>query len=124
MTGPAQSLNAVTLATADMAASVAFYDALGFERTVGGGDAAFTTFRLGGADFLNLQHDPDWVVPRRVWGRFIVFVDDVDAVHAALVDRGIEPEMVPVDAVWGERYFHVRDPAGHEVSIARPLPPG
>jgi uncharacterized glyoxalase superfamily protein PhnB len=29
--------------------------------------------------------------------------------------------MAPADAPWGERYFHVQDPAGHEVSIARPL---
>jgi uncharacterized glyoxalase superfamily protein PhnB len=27
----------------------------------------------------------------------------------------------PADAPWGERYFHVRDPDGHELSFARPL---
>jgi uncharacterized glyoxalase superfamily protein PhnB len=29
--------------------------------------------------------------------------------------------MAPSDAPWGERYFHVRDPAGHELSFARLL---
>jgi len=121
MTGPSSSLNAVTLATRDMAASVAFYEALGFDLVVGGAVAAFTTFAIGATDYLNLQHDPGWVVPERVWGRFIVFVENVDAVHRAALARSIVTETTPADAPWGERYFHVRDPSGHELSIARPL---
>ena len=27
----------------------------------------------------------------------------------------------PRDAEWGERYFHILDPDGHELSFARPL---
>ncbi|MGH8701888.1 MAG: VOC family protein, partial [Burkholderiales bacterium] len=27
----------------------------------------------------------------------------------------------PADAPWGERYFHISDPDGHELSFARPL---
>ncbi len=104
-----------------MAASVAFYDALGFELAHGGADADFSSFRVGPSSFLNLQVDPRWVVPTRVWGRFIVWVDDVDVVYARAVAAGYEPAMAPSDAPWGERYFHVPDPAGHELSIARPL---
>jgi catechol 2,3-dioxygenase-like lactoylglutathione lyase family enzyme len=114
-------LSAVTLVTADMAASVAFYDALGFERAHGGPEAAFTSLRIGPTSFLNLQLDPTWAVPERVWGRFIVWVDDVDAVHDRARAAGYRPTMAPSDAPWGERYFHVTDPAGHELSIARPL---
>lgn len=121
MGSPAESLSAVTVATADMAASVAFYEALGLEVAYGGADAAFTSYRLGPSSFLNLQLDPGWAPPARVWGRFIVWVDDVDAVHRRLLDAGYGADMAPSDAPWGERYFHVRDPAGHEVSIARPL---
>ncbi len=117
----AESLSAVTLATADMAASVAFYDALDLDLVHGGAAAGFTTYRLGPTSFLNLQLDPGWTPLERVWGRFIVWVDDVDAVHARLVAAGVRPQFPPSDAPWGERYFHVRDPAGHEVSIARPL---
>jgi uncharacterized glyoxalase superfamily protein PhnB len=29
--------------------------------------------------------------------------------------------MAPSDAPWGERYFHIRDPDGHELSFARRL---
>jgi uncharacterized glyoxalase superfamily protein PhnB len=32
---------------------------------------------------------------------------------------GIQAER-PRDAPWGERYFHMRDPDGHELSFARP----
>jgi len=28
----------------------------------------------------------------------------------------------PRDAAWGERFFHVTDPDGHELSFAEPLP--
>jgi catechol 2,3-dioxygenase-like lactoylglutathione lyase family enzyme len=119
--GIPESLNAVTLATHDMAASVGFYETIGMTLAFGGPDAPFSTLRIGPTDFLNLQLDPEWSPPRRVWGRFIVWVDDVDAVHRRLVDHGVEPELAPSDAPWGERYFHVLDPAGHEMSIARRL---
>ncbi len=119
--GPIESLSAVTLATADMAGSVGFYDAMGFELAYGGADADFTSFRVGPSSYLNLQLDPQWVAPSHVWGRFIVWVDDVDAAHARAVAAGYQPAMAPSDAPWGERYFHVSDPAGHELSIARPL---
>ena len=35
--------------------------------------------------------------------------------------EGLQPHFAPRDAEWGERYFHVSDPDGHELSIARPL---
>ena len=37
-----------------------------------------------------------------------------------LKDHGFDPE-IPQDASWGERYFHMRDPDGHELSFAPPL---
>jgi catechol 2,3-dioxygenase-like lactoylglutathione lyase family enzyme len=118
---PVRSLSAVTLVTADMAASVAFYRDLGFELAYGGGEAAFSSFHVGPTAFLNLQLDSSWQPPARVWGRTIVWVDDVDAVHDRAVRAGHRPSTEPADATWGERYFHVLDPAGHELSVARPL---
>ncbi|MCD9624753.1 VOC family protein [Rhabdothermincola salaria] len=119
--GPVRSLSAVTLATADMASSVAFYDALGFVRAYGGPDTDFTSYHVGATSYLNLQLDPEWAPPARVWGRTIVWVDDVDAIHDRAVAAGYRPSTTPADAPWGERYFHVLDPAGHELSVARPL---
>ena len=115
-----EALSAVTLATADMAASVRFYEAAGFRAVVGGADAPFTTFRAG-AGFLNLQLDPAHAPLGAIWGRAIFWVDDVDAVHARVVAAGLEPMTEPADAPWGERYFHVHDPSGHEISFARLL---
>lgn len=115
------SLSAVTLHVADMARSTAFYDALGFRLGYGGPTAAFTSYVIGGS-FLNLQLHDD--VAARGWGRAIVHVADVDGMHDRVLKAGFHPEMAPSDAPWGERYFHVLDPDGHELSFARPLADG
>jgi catechol 2,3-dioxygenase-like lactoylglutathione lyase family enzyme len=115
---PIECINAVTLVTADMAAAVAFYEAIGFRTIVGGAAAAFTTFRVG-PTFLSLQLDAAAPRPRDVWGRTVFWVGDVDAMYERVRAAGREPEMAPSDAPWGERYFHVRDPDGHELSFAR-----
>jgi catechol 2,3-dioxygenase-like lactoylglutathione lyase family enzyme len=113
-------LNAVTLVTADMARSFAFYDALGFVAVVGGAEAQFTTYGIGDG-FLNVQYDPAHAPVAAIWGRVIFWVTDVDVLHAQARAHGYEPETAPADAPWGERYFHLRDPDGHELSFARPL---
>ena len=46
----------------------------------------------------------------------------VDAFYARAVAAGLEPDTAPADAPWGERFFHLTDPDGHELSFARPLP--
>ncbi len=117
---PVESISAVTLATTDMAAAVAFYRSAGFQLMVGGDDAPFSTFRAG-TGYLNLQQDTDGPRPLPVWGRVILWVDDVDAMHRRCLDAGFRPLTAPEDAPWGERFFHIRDPDGHELSFARPL---
>ncbi len=116
-----EEINAITLVTADMRAAVEFYRALGFRPMTGGPDAAFTTFRAG-SGFLNLQLDPIHAPIAGIWGRVIFFVDDVDALHRRAIAAGYEPLTEPADATWGERYFHIRDRDGHELSFARRLP--
>lgn len=118
--GPLERLSAVTLVTADMDRSVGFYRALGFDVLYGGADAEFTSFRIGGG-FLNLQLDAGAVPATQSWGRVIFWVDDVDAMYRRAVAAGFVPSFEPTDAPWGERYFHLRDPHGHELSFARPL---
>ena len=115
------SISAITLVTADMASSVAFYEVLNAEVVFGGSESSFSTLKMNDEQFLNLQFDATWMRPERVWGRFILWVDNVDAMHNAFIAAGFTPLMGPSDAVWGERYFHILDPAGHEVSIARRL---
>ncbi len=114
-----EGISAVTLGTHDMPRAVRFYRALGFEIAHGGEASAFTSFRAG-PNFLNLIAMPD---DRRWswWGRVIFYVADVDALYARALSAGCHPSTVPRDAEWGERYFHLSDPDGHELSFARPL---
>lgn len=106
-----------------MARSVDFYEnKVGLELLYGGGTASFTSFRIG-AGYLNLTLAPE--ADLKWWGRLILWVDDVDAMHRRLVDAGLETSTTPVDAPWGERYFHINDPDAHELSFAKRLaPPG
>jgi len=111
-------ISAVTLATHDMQRAVRFYRVLGFEILYGGENASFTSFRAG-PGFLNLIAQP---AERRWswWGRLIFYDSDVDALHARLVAAGYQPDAAPRDAAWGERFFHITDPDGHELSFAWP----
>lgn len=104
-----------------MARSVAFYTSLGFELRYGGPGTGFSSFVIGDG-YLNLIARPEerhwsW------WGRLILYVSDVDTVYKRAVQLGLTPEAPPRDAEWGERYFHLTDPDGHELSFARPLAP-
>jgi uncharacterized glyoxalase superfamily protein PhnB len=73
-----------------------------------------------GDGYINLDLRPgkEW----GQWGRVILYVDDVDAQYQKFVDSGWDPSTAPRDATWGERFFHINDPDGHELSFARPLP--
>lgn len=102
-----------------MARSVRFYRSLGFVERYGGENASFTSFHVG-SSYLNVilvDASTEWTW----WGRTIFYVSDVDAFHARAVEAGHKPQFDPRDATWGERYFHLTDPDGHELSFARPL---
>ena len=114
-----RQISAVTLAVEDMARSVAFYQgAVGLELLYGGPRETFTSFRVGGG-YVNLVLVSNW--DRSWWGRVILHVDDVDATYQQLTGAGETPSAPPQDASWGERFFHINDPDGHELSFARPL---
>ena len=115
-----EGISAVTLFTHDMPRAVRFYGSLGFDILHGGGTSSFTSFRAG-TGYLNLIAQPEqqrW----SLWGRIIFYVADVDAFYGRALAAGCRPSTVPRDAEWGERYFHLTDPDGHELSFARPLP--
>ena len=82
------------------------------------GDVAAFTSLAAGSGSLNLiapATDRAW----SWWGRVIFHVADVDAFHRHAVGQGLKPDFAPRDAEWGERYFHITDPDGHELSFAR-----
>ena len=92
---------------------------LGFAMLYGGEDEGFTSFKAA-SNFVNLLAQP----AARQWswrGRVIFYHSDVDGLYARLVAAGYRIETPPRDAEWGERFFHITDPDGHELSFARPL---
>jgi catechol 2,3-dioxygenase-like lactoylglutathione lyase family enzyme len=115
-----ERISAVTLKVTDMARSVHFYnEILGLEVIYGGPDSSFTSLRTAGAQdvILNLEQG----ACSSGWGRLIFHVKDVDELWTHLKATGLDAPR-PRDASWGERYFHLQDPDGHELSFAKPLP--
>ena len=112
-------ISAVTFRVSNMKASVQFYrDVLGMELVYDGENAFFSSLcaKDGSTPILNLEQS------RSVtgWGRMIFYVANVDVFWEYLRGKGFNPEK-PRDASWGERYFHMPDPDGHELSFARPI---
>ncbi|MGE3541140.1 MAG: VOC family protein [Candidatus Tectimicrobiota bacterium] len=114
-----QHLSAITFAVRAMPEAVTFYTALGFTLIFGGPQRPFSTLQAGEA-LVNLTvaptYTPAW------WGRTIFRVEDVDALYHTVCARGLTPAAPPQNAPWGERYFHLTDPNGHELSFAQLLP--
>jgi catechol 2,3-dioxygenase-like lactoylglutathione lyase family enzyme len=112
-----EHISAVTVAVVEMAASVAFYEALGLGVSYGGPDASFTTLRAG-QSVINLRREPTG--RPNPWSRVILRVRGVDALYRDLMERGLRPT-APSDAEWGERYFEIADPQGVVISFAEEL---
>jgi len=114
-----QHISAVTFAVRAMPEALTFYTMLGFTLVYGGPQSAFSTLQAGEA-LVNLMvtpiYTPTW------WGRTIFRVEDVDALYQRVCAQGLTPAASPQNARWGERYFHLTDPNGHELSFAQLLP--
>jgi catechol 2,3-dioxygenase-like lactoylglutathione lyase family enzyme len=113
-----QHISAVTFAVSDMARSIEFYRKLGFELLYGSEAAPFSSLKAGEA-FVNLFARSGY--EHRWWGRAIFRVGDVDEYCRALDVQGLMLEP-PQNGPWGERFFHITDPDGHELSFAELLP--
>ena len=114
-----EKVSAVTFQVTNMQVSVHFYrDVLGMELIYGGEDSYFSSLRASEAEsaILNLEKGH----PGGRWGRLILYVTDVDAFWTHLKESGFDPRR-PQNGAWGERYFHMPDPDGHELSFARKL---
>jgi catechol 2,3-dioxygenase-like lactoylglutathione lyase family enzyme len=114
-----EKISAITFRVLNMRTSVQFYrNVLGIELLCGGEQASFSSLRASNSESVILNLEQGHSVPQ--WGRLIFHVTDVDAFWTHLRAKGFDPE-IPRDAAWGERYFHMLDPDGHELSFARPL---
>ena len=114
-----ERISAITIKISDMAKSVHYYNKLPGLKILYGGEKAYFSFlqTLGAKDtILNLEQGQ----VTRNWGRIILHVEDVDKFWAYLKEKEFNPD-TPRDAAWGERYFHLHDPDGHELSFAQPV---
>ena len=113
-----QHISAVTFAVRAMPEALTFYTTLGFTLVFGGPQSPFSTLQAGEA-FVNLTvaptYTPAW------WGRTIFRVHEVDALYQRVCAQGLMPAAPPQNARWGERYFHLTDPNGHELSFVQLL---
>jgi catechol 2,3-dioxygenase-like lactoylglutathione lyase family enzyme len=132
-------ISAVTLIIKNMERSCNFYSQIpGFKLVYGGSSTdSFTTYQIGKGIptlYLNLELS---VTPyncnhgeqnknKGQFGRIIFHTKDVDKLYSYLrsnkgIANTISFQNEPMDGPWGERYFHVYEPDGYELSFAKPI---
>jgi catechol 2,3-dioxygenase-like lactoylglutathione lyase family enzyme len=118
-----------------MQKSCKFYSRLPGFHVVYGGKAAdsFTTLEIGGIRdckmYINLELTGDDAGSKgksKNFGRIIFHTEDVDGLYFYMkndkvISDAITFENEPTDAPWGEKYFHVREPDGYQLSFAQPI---
>ena len=129
-------ISAVTLIIKNMKRSCNFYSQIpGFKLVYGGSaDDSFTTYKIGNpSSYLNLELNLDSNINNTTnyldqghCGRIIFHTDDVDKLYSYLkgnkeISNMISFENEPTDAPWKERYFHIREPDGYQLSFATPI---
>lgn len=123
----AKKISAITLFVEDMERSCKFYSAIpGFTLACGGSSYSFTTYAIGTSSkmYLNLELRKEGA--RGDFGRIIFHTSNVDELYSHLrKDSNISKlgsfENEPTNASWGERFFHIRDPDGYQLSFAMPI---
>ena len=132
-------ISAVTLIIENMRRSCRFYSQIpGFKLVYGGSsDDTFTTFEIKDEHiskmYLNLElsitnnnNSHNHRRKRKNFGRIIFYTEDVDRLYSYFrsnknISNLISFENEPTDAAWGERYFHIREPDGYQLSFAKPI---
>jgi catechol 2,3-dioxygenase-like lactoylglutathione lyase family enzyme len=141
-------ISAITLKVKDMEKSCSLYSKIpGFRLTYGGKPSdRFTTFEIGNGSkattYLNLelieeQNDSsDFYKKSNLekmrmkvnedFGRIIFHTENVDKLYSCMkhdeyISKSILFENEPTNAPWGERFFHIREPNGYQLSFAQPL---
>lgn len=120
------TLNAIGIASSNMARSIAFYRALGFDVPDTPDEGHIDTFLPNGVRFMLDSEDvirsflPDWT--REDGNQISLALEcaspaEVDEVHARVVAAGFESEKDPWDAFWGQRYALLIDPDGVRINL-------
>ena len=123
----AKKIFAVTIFTEDLAASKAFYQNVFGLSLVFEGDTS-AVFKIGETliNVLDINSADELVNPAKVASPdsgsryvFTIHVDDVDAMCADLISRGVTLINGPMDRPWGIRSASFSDPGGHIWEIAK-----
>ena len=114
------------LAVRDLDVSTRFYtEVLGFGRDFGDGSDGWSFLsRDGFRVMLGECRDamPAGELGDHSWYVYLT-VDDVDALHAEVADRGAEILSRPTSKPWGLREFVLRTPDGHRIVFGQPMGP-
>lgn len=139
-------ISAITLRVKDMEKSCTLYSKIpGFSLTYGGKPSdRFTTFEIGkgsnATTYLNLElmevdegssdfyKKPNFGKTRdsEDFGRIIFHTKNVETLYSYMkqdeyISKSVVFENEPTNAPWGERFFHVRETNGYQLSFAQPL---
>jgi catechol 2,3-dioxygenase-like lactoylglutathione lyase family enzyme len=118
---------AITLFTENLEQAKTFYQNA-FGLPIAYEDSNSAVFKFGGTliNLLKITEAQGLIEPAKVANResgarhmFTISVDDVDAMCAELVGRGIKLLNGPLDRPWGIRTASFMDPAGHIWEIAK-----
>jgi catechol 2,3-dioxygenase-like lactoylglutathione lyase family enzyme len=122
----------VGIVASDMAASVAFYRALGLAVPDGAETEPHVNIPFGplvlalDTEETIRSFDPEYTPPKEAGRVAIAFdcgtPDGVDATFAELTGAGYNGHRAPFDAFWGQRYATVLDPDGVGVDLFAWLP--
>jgi hypothetical protein len=137
-------ISAITLKVKEMEKSCSLYSKFpGFRLTYGGKPSdRFTTFEIGKeskATYLNLElmeeekDSFDFYEKSNLkrkesedFGRIIFHTENVDTLYSYMkqdeyISKSVVFENEPTNAPWEERFFHIREPNGYQLSFAQPL---
>lgn len=129
MNNDLSNIGAITLFVTEVERSKAWYVKV-FDRPVVFEDADSAVVDFDGTliNLLDVGQAADLVGPALVGSlrsgthsQFTIWVDDVDAVHAELMKRGVSFTNGPLDRTWGQRTASFADPDGHHWELAQTL---
>ena len=124
-----KQINAINLIVGDLGRSKAFYqETFGLPLQHEDADTAMFRFtdtyvflQRGAAHQDDLSDDALKLAQKGV-GQFVIFVDDVDAVHAEFEKARVTTISGPADRDWGMRTLTLADPGGYTWEITQALP--
>jgi catechol 2,3-dioxygenase-like lactoylglutathione lyase family enzyme len=140
-------ISAITLRVKDMEKSCTLYSKIPGFRVIYGGKPSdrFTTFEIGKGSktttYLNLEviievddgssdfdKKPNLEKTRdsEDFGRIIFHTENVDTLYSYMkqdeyISKSVVFENEPTNAPWGERFFHIRELNGYQLSFVQPL---